>query len=385
MDFDKGSSFPWDYPRGTDLNYIMGSVGNLPHGKQRQFNYDIEKKMRGKEKKLTNPENQNPKWWNDVSEPTAMGMQSSAVLSFVIPSKNEKKVESSILVPDDEENEALNIPLIYLDRKSYPIWMVSVLLIFLLVMFCEVAQSEGIADFAFNPMLGPDQYTMIKMGGKYVPLILNGESWRLVSSIFLHSGFIHLVFVIYIVLISVHIEIDSGFWRVVSVFFLSGIFGNIISSIFLPTILSVGSTGALYGFLGLAVADLFSSWRMYNDKWERLKSLTIAIIITIIVGLTPFIDNFQHIGGFIFGFIFAIMLLPNLSFGTCEIYYRGMISFLAFPTLSVVFCFSLVSLFNRRKDIVQFCSWCYYLNCINISGWCPSPNTEVIQNVYVWN
>jgi len=302
-----------------------------------------------------------------------------------VPSDEPKKKLPTRKISEAEEAQDApprdDVPLINLDQKSAPIWTMGSLLIFFLVLVCEILQTGGIASMATNPLIGPDQQTMILMGAKYAPLMLKGQYWRFFTAIFLHAGLAHIIIVLFIFLSTRSVERDSGFLRAIMVFFISGLYGYILSSLFIPEMVSVGATGALYGYLGLQLSDLFSSWRMYHNRWSRFNSLTGSIATTLIVGLTPFLDNFLHVGGFIMGFLFALMLLPNLTFGDCEKVCHGFIAFIAFPAMATLFCLCMVIFYRSVDSASSWCEWCHYINCVNISGWCPSINKDPNQNV----
>jgi len=48
---------------------------------------------------------------------------------------------------------------------------------------------------------------------------------------------------------------------------------------------------------------------------KHLAKLCGIVIILFILGLLPYIDNFAHIFGFIYGFFLALIFLPYVTFG----------------------------------------------------------------------
>ena len=329
-------------------------------------------------------------WWDDGTF-SKKGKKAKKI----IPKKKESDDENEyvpviprrpsdddLFYPEPLPPELEEIPLIILEQKSPPIWTIGISIVFIVIFFCEIVQAEGISLLGVNPLIGPSESTLLLMGAKYGPSIVNGEWWRLFSSVYLHSGIIHLFIVLVFLFATRNVEIGSGFWRAFLIFMLAGVYSNVLSSIMVPEIISSGSTGAIYGYFGLQFSDLISSWRIANDKWNRFSWLCVCFFSTIIAGLTPYLDNFMHIGGFVVGFLFALMLLPNMSFGEWESICHGFIAFLAFPVLATVFMFSLVFLFRSTNAGSSWCSWCHYMNCINISGWCPAIKGGGNQNTF---
>lgn len=289
--------------------------------------------------------------------------------------------ESSNGNKKDEDKED-DIPLVSLENPSPAIWTYGCIVVFIIVIACEVLQSGSFQSMAKNPMFGPSEEAMILLGAKLGKKILDGEWWRFLTANFLHSGLIHLLIVIIFILYSKKVEQETGFWRAFFVFLLSGVFGFILSGLLIPEMVSCGATGCAFGFFGLQLSDLISTWRMHNDSGKRLGVLIVFILIGVILGLTPFIDNFCNLGGFVMGILFALMLLPNLTFGKCERICHGFIAFISFPITTIVFCICLV-LFFRRIDGNKWCDWCGKVNCINFNDWCPNITSTQETEYYI--
>ena len=348
-----------------------------------------------RQKGMSSHSQQSSGWWEDINS-GSIGNQSSNLVQKSTRQrgrvqKNAKKRQNN---PDPflldknpekarEQFDANNPPLVSLEQKSPLIWTTGTLILYIIVFICEIVQEGGIASTSRNPLIGPSDDTMIIMGAKYGPPIIAGEWWRFITALFLHSGVIHLVLTVALKFCTTDVERDSGYWRAVVVYLASGGFGFILSCLFVPEMVSTGSTGAVFGYIGLLLCDLLSTWRGVEKRTCKLIKYIVCIVITIIVGLTPYIDNFAHIGGFIMGFCAAIMLLPNMTFGLGETTCYGIISFLAFPVMSVIFCVCLVLIFRSIDPAVSWCQWCYAIDCVNISGWCPTLGEESQTTQYL--
>jgi hypothetical protein len=140
--------------------------------------------------------------------------------------------------------------------------------------------------------------------------------------------------------------------------------------LFVPELISCGTSGAIFGYLGVMLSDLIATWRSVTRPVLRLAGMVGIIALLIVLGLTPFVDNFMHIGGLIMGFLAALMLLPNLNFGKCEGRVHTILALIAFPLMSVVFMLCLVIFFRRVDTDTSWCSWCMKATCVDISGWC---------------
>ena len=118
-----------------------------------------------------------------------------------------------------------------------------------------------------------------------------GEWWRLLMCNWLHSGVLHLGLNMGgLYSLGVPLERVFGFWRTASLYLLSGIFGTIMSAIFLPGVVSVGASGAVFGLFGAYWADIVLNYCARGDLedtgWRGLLGGTIP---NLLVGLTPWV------------------------------------------------------------------------------------------------
>lgn len=141
-------------------------------------------------------------------------------------------------------------------------------------------------------------------------LIMKGEVWRLVTSMFLHGGLAHLVgnmmFLMWIGR-SLYPHYSNG--HIWTIYLLSGLAGNVLGLVF-SDYLSLGASGAIMGLGGAMF------YRMLFDKDAKqfrhlgnFASLALSVIFNLVFGLiVPGIDNYGHFGGFIGGFLCAMVI-----------------------------------------------------------------------------
>lgn len=130
----------------------------------------------------------------------------------------------------------------------------------------------------------------------------------------LHAGVIHLASNMYgLYQAGFPAEKAHGWWKVLLIYMISGIMGNIISSIFLPTNITVGASGAVFGLFGAMWGDFIQNCGLYKGaRCAQLVSLLFMTIINLGFGaVVPMIDNFAHLGGFLAGLLSSLMLFAR--------------------------------------------------------------------------
>ena len=75
--------------------------------------------------------------------------------------------------------------------------------------------------------------------------------FRLVSSMFLHAGFMHIFFNMYsLYIVGPKVEDFFGKWKYTLIYLLSGISGGLLSIAMNDNVVTVGASGAIFGLFG---------------------------------------------------------------------------------------------------------------------------------------
>lgn len=151
--------------------------------------------------------------------------------------------------------------------------------------------------------------------GALVPAFAaEGEVWRLVTSMFLHSGFIHVALnMVSLFFLGSFVEPLFGRARFFALYMLSGLSGGVAYLYFggfeTP---AVGASGAIFGLLGgifgYAIRERSFSW-----KNPIIRQLLILLAINLYIGFSiPNVSNTAHLGGLAGGTLFGILVAPAL-------------------------------------------------------------------------
>jgi membrane associated rhomboid family serine protease len=143
--------------------------------------------------------------------------------------------------------------------------------------------------------------------------IVGGEWWRLLSSIFLHAGVIHLALNGYVLWIFGNvIERDIGRVSTLAVFLVTGLFAGATSYAFAPGFtIAVGASGAIFGLVGAFVAYNYLR-RHHVMAQARLRSALSMLVINLIIGFSiPAIDWRAHLGGLVAGLVAGFAVDPS--------------------------------------------------------------------------
>ncbi|KAA8912831.1 hypothetical protein FN846DRAFT_931639 [Sphaerosporella brunnea] len=275
--------------------------------------------------------------------------------------------------------------------------------------------------------------------GKDIPKNLPGgkgpgstpnQWYRFILPIFYHAGLIHLGFNMFMqITLGGDMERTVGTLRFIIVYFCSGIFGFVLGgNLGAAGQPSVGASGSLFGIFSLVLLDLFYTWKERSSPMRDFIFLTLDVVISFVLGLLPAIDNFAHIGGFLCGIVLGLVLMHspnqlrkkicitasdppytqatpnnpyNISTGDNDLvgfrgfikqpvaFFKGRKPFwwawwlvrAGFLTLILVVFFVLLNNFYSANK--KECSWCKYLSCLPVNGWCDmydSLNVKVENN-----
>lgn len=152
------------------------------------------------------------------------------------------------------------------------------------------------------------------LGMKINELILQGQYWRLITPVFLHGSLLHLAFNMYaLYALGPELERHYGRWRFLALYFLSGFVGNVASFMF-STNPSLGSSTAIFGLLGAEGVFLYQNRDLFGSNARKaLMNIIMVAGFNLVIGLSPGIDNWGHIGGLIGGLSFSWVAGPQLK------------------------------------------------------------------------
>jgi rhomboid protease GluP len=152
-------------------------------------------------------------------------------------------------------------------------------------------------------------YQWGQLGGA---IVYGGAYYQLLTSMFVHASIVHLVGnMIFLLVFGFRCEEMFSLPEYLAIYFLGGLFGNLLSLGFLPyDVPSVGASGAIFALFGAAVV-------------HARRSVGQSIIGAIIYGFfllflssAPNVNNLAHIGGLVVGIIIGYILATRRRRGT---------------------------------------------------------------------
>jgi membrane associated rhomboid family serine protease len=264
---------------------------------------------------------------------------------------------------------------------SKPYFIATVSIIQVILMIWELIAGGGFLPFSENPFLGPGPETYIIFGGKWVPSIINNQEWwRFVTAIFLHSGLAHIAFnLLSQIKVGFDLERVHGTYRLFPIYIISGIYGNLVSAIFLPKSVTVGASGSIFGFFGVLLVDLIKNWKKLPSPRKSLLILVVSIVISFAFGLMPGVDNWAHGAGFVMGLLSGVVFLPSMHIGKFNMRRRILQVLISLP-LMLALLGGTFYVFYRGVP-ADFCPWCTAVTCLPVFPACragvttPTPSS----------
>jgi rhomboid protease GluP len=151
--------------------------------------------------------------------------------------------------------------------------------------------------------------------GALIPaLVAQGEWRRLLSSMFLHSGAVHLgLNMLSLYFLGSFVEVAFGRGRFLALYLLSGLSGGLAYLYFGGfNVPAVGASGAIFGLLG---GVLGYALRRGTFSWQNplIRQLLILLALNLYIGFSvPNISNTAHLGGLAGGFAFGWLVAPSI-------------------------------------------------------------------------
>ncbi len=192
-------------------------------------------------------------------------------------------------------------------RRTAPRVVVAPLLIFACVATFALMVISGV-----SPM-EPTVDQLLDWGGNSgVMVAVDGNYWRLLTCVFLHVGFVHLLLnMVCLSLAGPLVERVYGSVGFAILYLLAGVGGSIASALWHPLVVGVGASGAIFGVIGALLAFLMlrrSAIPMTALKPLRTSTLLFVAYNLVPGFLSPRIDNAAHLGGLVVGFVSGLLM-----------------------------------------------------------------------------
>lgn len=182
--------------------------------------------------------------------------------------------------------------------------------------YCTIGLAAvNIIVFFVYSLLGDteDAVFMLHHGAMFPPYIIeNGEYYRLFTCLFLHFGVEHLMNnMIMLAALGWNLEPEIGRIKLLAVYFISGLGGNVISLIADMkqggNVVSAGASGAVFGLMGALL------WVVIRNRGQigriTRRGMIIMVVLSLYFGFASTgVDNIAHIGGLVCGFAASVVL-----------------------------------------------------------------------------
>ncbi len=146
--------------------------------------------------------------------------------------------------------------------------------------------------------------------GQFNYYVLNyGYYWQLFTSMFVHANLAHLANnMIFLLIFGLRAEELFTEKEYLAIYFVSGLFGNILTLLLGPHVVSVGASGAIFGVFGACIVYIYQS----------IIAVAFYSIILFMMSTGAGVNVFAHFGGLVIGLLlgyyFAKMRRYNIVY-----------------------------------------------------------------------
>lgn len=185
--------------------------------------------------------------------------------------------------------------------KKYPILSIMVSICSILALLTTVAG-------------GYTTENILKFGGYQSDLVNHGEFWRLITYAFMHGNYTHFFMnMTFMIILGRPLESALGSVKFLFFYMLVAMFtGIILHLVYSSNVVSSGSSGVGYGFLGIYLFIILFRKKMllHDDQKFILTFIAIGLISSFII---PSSSLTGHLAGMGIGFIISPFLLSKAS------------------------------------------------------------------------
>ena len=158
------------------------------------------------------------------------------------------------------------------------------------------------------------QELSVRLGANYGPYTVSGQWWRLLASVFIHGGLLHIAFNMWCLWnLGRLAESVYGHWTFAVVYLITGLSASLMSVAWhVPTpVFSVGASGAIFGIAGALIASFYlGEFSMPRAAMSgMLRSVATFVAYNLFFGaVMAGTDNAAHVGGLLMGLLLGALI-----------------------------------------------------------------------------
>lgn len=144
--------------------------------------------------------------------------------------------------------------------------------------------------------------TSLLFGANQGLVLENGQFYRIITSMFTHADLVHLLVNMFALnMLAEPVVYFTNQRYALVLYFIAGIASSIGVVLVAPASIVVGSSGAIYGLLGVIIYYAIKQYRMgYEDM---IKSLGPIIVINLLISFMPNVSMAGHLFGLMAGLL----------------------------------------------------------------------------------
>jgi membrane associated rhomboid family serine protease/Tfp pilus assembly protein PilF len=159
----------------------------------------------------------------------------------------------------------------------------------------------------------PTNQQLMDWGANFGPRTLAGEWWRLITSVFVHIGILHIALNMWCLWsLGEMAEALYGHFTFAAMYLICGLAGSVASIAWHPATVSAGASGAIFGIAGALIASLkLGQFSAPGAVVKRMLSsvVTFAVYNLIFGAISGITDNAAHIGGLVAGLALGALIV----------------------------------------------------------------------------
>ncbi|XP_070211302.1 inactive rhomboid protein 1-like [Littorina saxatilis] len=189
--------------------------------------------------------------------------------------------------------------------------------------------------------------------------------WRPLLSQFYTFGFMHCLPLLVIEwLLMRPFEESAGWFRVMIIYTICGLAGQLVGGLADPTIPQEGSTSGVAGIIGEAAVELSQAWKLLDKPDTEAIKLGCFMLLLLLMGMLPYVSFLGCLAGCGCGVICAVVFMPYITFDRWDICRKITLVIVGVTTLALIFSLLLYFYITLQPAT---CQACRKLECLSFT------------------